>query len=990
MADSELLVGLMAVRDHLVSPDEFKNAARQWQESKASSFLEILNSVRSLDDGILLSLKQFLSHYLQTTSESEIFAARLADQLNLADCLFDGSANSQKANHLAVSDLFSEVETEQYSGNSRDSTGRQIFSGAMNRRDISRFQNVRRYREGGLGTVSTAVDSDFDRLVALKQIRSDKVGNELVQAKFEFEAAVTGQLEHPGIVPIYCKGLDQNDQPYYVMKFIRGNTLGEEIKEFHNTRKELPSSQSMAKLRSLLRRFVDVCETMAYAHSRGILHRDIKPDNIMLGNYGETLVVDWGLAKADKAKQDPSNRPSPSDNEVRSISISSEYHQYSEMLAGSFQGTITHASPEQLRALDGQLSVRSDVYSLGVVLHNTLTGKLPTERQPTPESMADAIKNRTPDWNGSDVSNALAAICDKALAYDPSDRYESAESLRDDVQNWLDDQPVSAYKDTWRESAGRWTRNHPRLAASLLVGVLAIIGSGVAVSMVQQRAEANRLLAAKEHDLELAKQDKKASLENALRFAVSRANFNQALEITQELEKMDGRISANVALDRAESFFGLQDTNKAKETLANLARNELSPRNQTRYDLLDALVGIDTDAVSDKASRTKLEAIIAGGNLLLDEEELAKGLLAQSSKEAIEHFLVSRDANPYRADTHAYLAMNQILAGRLLDAEKSIRIAKLIVADDPRLEFEQALIYGLRGDIESARNTAQALPQSSEWQLLSEVVDFLAVTLNGMSENLMNESVVSQNILLMTRAVPLISKMMQLDNTNSVRLPLSGIFGNAKAALKFPDSTNTIALTIWFSQIGKGEIAARLATVFPDHPLLLSIQALQLADKWDIKLGNEAEELIARRIEIDNSWSVCRKLDAMSLTLTNASRFRSLQEESPVRSKWLPQQKLRSNVNAILEQTEYADAISMPLLFDALWLLMLRTCNIPEALETAEDALVDLRAALPDGAESTDEIQLWERRLAATEEAANQVDEILKKAMEENSRPITP
>jgi serine/threonine protein kinase len=158
---------------------------------------------------------------------------------------------------------------------------------------------LRPHAKGGIGKVSVALDVALNREVALKELLDDHREQSDSRARFLLEAEVTARLEHPGIVPVYAIGRNARGEPFYVMRFVKGESFKEAVRQFHAGRRGLSprEGESWLRLQQLLRRFIDVCDTIEYAHSRGVIHRDLKPSNVIVGKYGETLVVDWGLAK---------------------------------------------------------------------------------------------------------------------------------------------------------------------------------------------------------------------------------------------------------------------------------------------------------------------------------------------------------------------------------------------------------------------------------------------------------------------------------------------------------------------------------------------------------------------------------------------------------------------------------------------------------------------------------------------------------------------
>jgi serine/threonine-protein kinase len=349
-----------------------------------------------------------------------------------------------------------------------------------------RFRIIRDHAEGGLGKVFLAQDEELHREVALKEIKEKYAHHPESRLRFLREAEVTGGLEHPGIVPVYGLGRYADGRLFYAMRFIKGHSLHEAIQRFYaaDPARRDPGERSLA-FRELLGRFVDACNALAYAHARGVLHRDVKPHNIMLGKYGETLVVDWGLAKVighseGLAGSEEGTLPPPSGDDTPPTQV------------GSIMGTPAYMSPEQADGRLDQLKPASDIYGLGATLYELLTGQRPFDGRDI------LVKVRRGEWLPprrvrKDVPPALDQVCRKALALRPEERYASALDLAADIEHWLADEPVTAYREPWSWRLRRWMRRHRGMAAGvaglLVAAVVAMAVGLVAVDHQKRRAE---------------------------------------------------------------------------------------------------------------------------------------------------------------------------------------------------------------------------------------------------------------------------------------------------------------------------------------------------------------------------------------------------------------------------------------------------------------------------------------------------------------------
>jgi serine/threonine-protein kinase len=485
--DRNLLFGILALQMDFITRDGLIAAMNGWVLNKDKSLSRILVEQGGLAEEDRALLEPLVGKHLERHG---VDAGRSLSALSPVGWI------KHDLESVADSELTASLAHLVDSGPNTDHDRTGAVVGEGSRAGGPRYRVLRPHARGGLGEVYLARDEELNRDVALKQIQVEYADHPESRARFLMEAEVTGRLEHPGVVPVYGLGHFDDGRPFYAMRFIRGDSLKDAIVRFHGLEADPggPGEQSLA-LRRLLGQFIDVCNAVAYAHSRGVLHRDLKPGNVMLGPYGETLVVDWGLAKT----MDRPEGPAPGRDEPTLRPASGSGYEPTRM--GSTLGTPAFMSPEQAEGRLDQLGPASDVYSLGATLYCLLTGRAPVDG-PDQAAILDQVRNGrvpTPRSVKTEVPRALEAICRKAMALRPEDRYATPKALADDLEQWLADEPVSAYQEPWTTRLSRWTRRHKTAvagtAAMAVTAMAALIAILVVVSIQKQETERQRLRA---------------------------------------------------------------------------------------------------------------------------------------------------------------------------------------------------------------------------------------------------------------------------------------------------------------------------------------------------------------------------------------------------------------------------------------------------------------------------------------------------------------
>jgi len=369
--------------------------------------------------------------------------------------------------------------------------------------DSGRYTVKSEFARGGMGRVMLALDNAVGREVAMKELLPGVIGSsslpasardasrgELVE-RFLREAKVTGQLEHPNIVPVYEIGSRDDGRVFYTMKLVRGKTLAHRLKAIQ-TDESLDPRGKLAERLKLLDAFHDVCNAVAYAHSRHVIHRDLKPANVMLGEYGETLVLDWGLARV-QGQEDRVAKGKTGKLPDLSPSLLQEGSD-ARTLDGAVLGTPAYMPPEQARGELANVDERSDVYALGSILYEILAGRAPYEG-PTAQTVLAKVLVLEPESLAAiapDAPRELIALADKAMAREKAARIGSAKHVALEIAAFRDGRALSVYQYSTGELVARFVRRNRTAVGVSAAALVALIGLGVYAffSITDQRDQA--------------------------------------------------------------------------------------------------------------------------------------------------------------------------------------------------------------------------------------------------------------------------------------------------------------------------------------------------------------------------------------------------------------------------------------------------------------------------------------------------------------------
>lgn len=298
------------------------------------------------------------------------------------------------------------------------------------------YEHLELVSVGGMGEVHAVKEAALNRVVALKMMRADRAEEPESVLRFATEAQITAQLDHHAIPPVYDFGRLTDDRLYFTMKVVGDWTFSQVVQRVHDDFDGdlVEPTWRNWSVRSLVESFERICEAVEYAHRCNIVHRDLKPANLLVGRFGEVMVIDWGLAKLGDsvAGQEVADR----DDELPAIDSTIDEV---DTRTGAAMGTVPYMAPEQADGNHAKVDAHSDVFALGAILYETLTGVRAFRGESTPETMMQLLKGPERDVRDfNHIPDELADICNKALAQDPDDRFAHAGHLRQRIEDWLE------------------------------------------------------------------------------------------------------------------------------------------------------------------------------------------------------------------------------------------------------------------------------------------------------------------------------------------------------------------------------------------------------------------------------------------------------------------------------------------------------------------------------------------------------------------------
>ncbi len=600
---------------------------------------------------------------------------------------------------------------------------------------IGPYQLIEKIGSGGMGTVYMAQQREpVVRKVALKIIKAGMDTSQVI-ARFEAERQALSMMEHPNIARVLDAGATERGRPYFVMELVRGLPVTRYCDEFK------------LGIDERLRLFGKVCDAVQHAHQKGIIHRDLKPSNILVGNQDgrpAVKVIDFGVAKATNQR-------------LTEKTMSTQQ--------GQVVGTLEYMSPEQAQMTDANVDTRSDIYSLGVVLYELMTGSTPLNRQsiagvgyldilnkikdeePTRPSSrlteTEATLQKVADERGteprklaSQLKGDLDWIVLKALEKDPARRFESAAGFADDIARYLNAEPITARPPTSLYLIGKFTKRH-KVAVSAGVIVLATLISGIVISTDQsfrarsEQARANQLAAKVEQQLEelkkqqalerentqlsqqVQKQTEQVRAELASEFEIfcNHGQWTKALNVYREYQSRFGEVPMDMAVLRLNCLDALSKTQQLKQEIVRLEKLNPSPNHLAKLKLWRGYAFL-ADGQQQTDAPSLIRQAIATDRLSPADQAFAKGLVEPELDKSLQNFQSALQHSPFHAQARMQYVVTLVLLGRYEQALQQLEVGHSMFPNDSRFELVKAASHAFSNQADLFNQSIKDLKQN--------------------------------------------------------------------------------------------------------------------------------------------------------------------------------------------------------------------------------------------------------------------------------------
>lgn len=637
------------------------------------------------------------------------------------DRTLDLSANEPKQNSLESTTLGSSSSSSTPQG----IPARSEYSESLGSW-IGPYQLKEEIGAGGMGTVFLAEQVEpVRRKVALKIIKAG-MDSEQVIARFELERQALSMMEHPNIARVLDAGTTDKGRPYFVMELVHG----EPITTFCDRLK--------LDIKSRLEIFCDVCHAVQHAHQKGIIHRDLKPTNILVSEHNETgipKIIDFGVAKATSQR----------------LNEKTMFTEFGEVV-----GTLEYMSPEQAQMSDLNIDTRSDIYSLGVLLYELLTGSTPLNRQAVRDLGYIEILSRIteeeatkPSSRLTQTGNKLQLIADarsidsrrlfhtirgdldwivlKSLEKDRTRRYDTATGFADDIKRYLKAQPVIARSPTgWYLLKKFVARHRASVMASAAIFMTLLVGIGMTIRQARRAMRAEKTVASQLEELkkstriekENAELQREIDRENEIRLSnlvaqvsetIGRGQWNEGMKQIEAIQEEFDELPLEISMLR---LYALDGRSKLDELRAEILRLEKHPEAEKFKPQLQLWHGYSFLSSENQGSDEKdlIQAAIDGG---LDPADrfFAEGLIADSLVIAATKYEKALRLSPFHSKARIQLIITFILLGRYDDAQRQIQIAKSLFSDDQRYFVADVVSHALANNIDETNKSLADLEQ---------------------------------------------------------------------------------------------------------------------------------------------------------------------------------------------------------------------------------------------------------------------------------------